>query len=136
MDLDEAREFIRSNHRAVMATRRASGDPQLSPVLCAIDSGGRIGVSTRETAMKVKNLRRDPRVSLCVLNDGFFGEWIRVDGTAEVVSLPDAMELLVDYYRSLAGEHPDWDDYRSAMARERRVFVRIEIERAGPDRSG
>lgn len=136
MDLDEAREFIRSNHRAVMATRRASGDPQLSPVLCAIDSGGRIGVSTRETAMKVKNLRRDPRVSLCVLNDGFFGEWIRVDGTAEVVSLPDAMELLVDYYRSLAGEHPDWDDYRSAMERERRVFVRIEIERAGPDRSG
>jgi PPOX class probable F420-dependent enzyme len=136
MDIDQARTFLRQNHRAVMVTRRAGGDPQLSPVLCAIDAEGRIGVSTRETAMKVKNLRRDPRVSLCVLNDGFFGEWIQVDGTAEIVSLPEAMELLVDYYRSLAGEHPDWDDYRAAMERERRVLVRIRIERAGPDRSG
>jgi PPOX class probable F420-dependent enzyme len=119
-----------------MATRRARGDLQLSPVLCTLDPEGRVTVSTRETAMKVKNLRRDPRVSLCVLNDRFFGEWIQVDGTAEVVSLPEAMELLVEYYRSLAGEHPDWDDYRAAMERERRVLVRIEIERAGPDRSG
>ncbi len=71
-----------------------------------------------------------------VLNDGFFGEWIQVDGSAEIVSLPEAMELLIDYYRSLAGEHPDWDEYRAAMGRERRVLVRIDIERAGPDRSG
>jgi PPOX class probable F420-dependent enzyme len=119
-----------------MATRRANGDPQLSPIMCALDSAGRVTISTRETAMKLKNLRRDPRVSLCVLNDGFFGEWIQVDGTAEVVSLPEAMELLIDYYRSLAGEHPDWDEYRAAMERERRVLVRIDIERAGPDRSG
>jgi PPOX class probable F420-dependent enzyme len=136
MDIDRARQFLRENHRAVIATRRAGGDAQLSPVLCALDSAGRVCVSTRETAMKVKNLRRDPRVSLCVLNDGFFGEWIQVDGTAEVVSLPEAMELLVEYYRSVAGEHPDWDEYRSAMERERRVLVRIDIERAGPDRSG
>lgn len=119
-----------------MATRRAGGDPQLSPVLGAVDAEGRVCVSTRETAMKVKNLRRDPRVSLCVLNDRFFGEWIQIDGTAEIVSLPEAMELLVDYYRSLAGEHPDWDEYRAAMERERRVLVRIQIDRAGPDRSG
>ncbi|HYU39747.1 MAG TPA: PPOX class F420-dependent oxidoreductase [Acidimicrobiia bacterium] len=136
MDIDRARQFLRENHRAVMATRRANGDPQLSPILCALDSAGRVTVSTRETAMKVKNLRRDPRVSLCVLNDGFFGEWIQVDGSAEIVSLPEAMELLIDYYRSLAGEHPDWDEYRAAMGRERRVLVRIDIERAGPDRSG
>jgi PPOX class probable F420-dependent enzyme len=136
MDIDEARSFVRDHHRAVMTTRRANGDPQLSPVVCSVDADGRVAVSTRETAMKVKNLRRHPRVSLCVLNDGFFGDWIQVDGTATIVSLPEAMELLVEYYRSLAGEHPDWDDYRAAMERERRVLVRIDIERAGPDRSG
>jgi PPOX class probable F420-dependent enzyme len=136
MDVERAREFLRANHRAVLVTRRADGGPQLSPVLCSIDAAGRPGVSTRETAMKVANLRRDPRVSLCVLNDGFFGDWIRFGGIAEIVSLPDAMELLVEYYRSLAGEHPDWDEYRAAMEQERRVLVRIEIERAGPDRSG
>jgi PPOX class probable F420-dependent enzyme len=136
MDLDAAREFIRHNHRAVMMTRRANGDPQLAPVVCGVDADGRVAVSTRETALKVKNLRRDPRASLCVLNDGFFGDWIQVDGTAEVVSLPEAMELLVEYYRSLAGEHDDWDEYRAAMERERRVLVRVELERAGPDRSG
>jgi PPOX class probable F420-dependent enzyme len=136
MDLERAREFLRVNHRAVMLTRRADGGPQLSPVLCSIDADGRAGVSTRETAMKVANLRRDHRVSLCVLNDGFFGDWIQADGIAEIVSLPDAMEPLVEYYRSLAGEHPDWEEYRAAMERERRVLVRIELERAGPDRSG
>jgi PPOX class probable F420-dependent enzyme len=136
MDVDRARAFIRENHRAVMVTRRTGGDPQLSPITCAVDADGRVGVSTRETAMKVKNLRRDPRVSLCVFSDGFFGDWLQVDGTAEVVSLPDAMEPLVDYYRSVAGEHPDWNDYRAAMERERRVLVRIDIDRAGPDRSG
>src|SRR5215207_1014550 len=136
MDVDRARDFIRENHRAVMMTRRAKGDPQLSPVMCGVDPGGKVALSTREPSMKVKNLRRDPRVSLCVLNDGFFGEWIQVDGIAEIVSLPDAMEVLVEYYRSLAGEHPDWDDYRASMEREKRVLVRIDLERAGPDRSG
>ncbi len=136
MDLEAARDFIRNNHRAVLMTTRANGDPQLSPVVCGVDADGRVAVSTRETALKVKNLRRNPRASLCVLNDGFFGDWVQVDGTAEIVSLPDAMELLVEYYRSLAGEHPDWDEYRAAMERERRVLVRIELDRAGPDRSG
>jgi PPOX class probable F420-dependent enzyme len=136
MDLEAAREFIRSHHRAVMTTRRANGDPQLSPVVCAVDADGRVAVSTRETALKVRNLRRDSHTSLCVLNDGFFGDWVQVDGTADVVSLPDAMELLVEYYRSLAGEHPDWHEYRAAMERERRVLVRVELDRAGPDRSG
>lgn len=136
MDIERARAFIRENHRAVLATRRANGDPQLSPVVCGVDDAGRVNVSTREPSMKVKNLRRDPRVSVCVLNDRFFGDWLQVDGTAEIVSLPEAMDLLIEYYRSLAGEHPDWDDYRAAMERERRVLVRIDISRAGPDRSG
>jgi PPOX class probable F420-dependent enzyme len=136
MDLERARDFIREHHEAIMLTYRRDGSPQLSPVACNVDIRGQVIVSTRETALKTKNLRRDPRLSLCVITDGFYGEWIQVDGTAEVVSLPDAMELLVEYYRSTAGEHPDWDDYRAAMERERRVLVRITLERAGPDRAG
>ena len=137
MDHDAARAFIREHHRAVMATRRGNGAPQLSIVACNIDGQGRAIVSTRETAVKTKNARRDPRVSLCILpDDGWSGQWIQVDGTAEVLSLPEAMEPLVDYYRSTAGEHPDWDDYRAAMERERRVLIRVTIERAGPDIHG
>jgi PPOX class probable F420-dependent enzyme len=136
MQPDEAREFIATNHRAVLATRRRDGRPQLSPVTCGLDDRGRVVISTRETAVKTKNLRRDPHASLCVFSDGFFGQWVQVEGSAEVVSLPEAMEPLVDYYRRTAGEHPDWDDYRAAMIRERRVIVRVTIERAGPDISG
>jgi PPOX class probable F420-dependent enzyme len=136
MDLDRARDFIREHHQAVMLSYRADGSAQMSPVACGVDADGFVVVSTRETALKAKNARRDPRVSLCVLTNGFYGEWIQVDGEATVVSLPDAMEMLVSYYRSISGEHPDWDEYRAAMESERRVIVRIALTRAGPDRSG
>ena len=136
MDLDEAREYLRVNHHAVLATTRADGRPQLSPVAVTVDSDGRAIVSTRETALKIRNVHRDPHVSLCAFTDGFFGNWVQVDGVADVQSLPEAMEPLVDYYRSVAGEHGDWDDYRAAMQRERRVLLRVTITRAGPDRSG
>jgi PPOX class probable F420-dependent enzyme len=136
MQADEARQFIAANHRAVLATRRADGEPQLSPVLCALDDEGRVIISTRETAVKTKNLRRDPRAALCVVNDAFFGPWAQVEGHADVISLPDAMDLLVDYYRRISGEHSDWADYRAAMVRDRRVIIRISITRAGPTTSG
>jgi PPOX class probable F420-dependent enzyme len=136
MDADAARGFIRKNHHAVLATYRADGSPQMSPVAAAVDSDGMIVVSTRETAIKTKNLRRDPRASLCVLSDGFYGDWVLVDGRAAIVSLPEAMDGLVAYYRAVAGEHPDWDDYRAAMERERRVLLRISVDRAGPNKSG
>jgi PPOX class probable F420-dependent enzyme len=136
MELGTAREFLRAHHRAVLATSRADGRPQLSPVAATVDDEGRVLISTREAAIKTRNLRRDPRASLCVLNDGFFGEWIQVEGTAEIISLPDAMEILVSYYRGVAGEHSDWDEYRAAMEREHRVIVRITMTRAGPDVSG
>jgi PPOX class probable F420-dependent enzyme len=136
MDLDQAREFLHDNHHAVLATYRRDGRPQLSPVTVVVDAGGNVVVSSRETAVKTKNVRRDPRVSLCVVNDRFYGEWVQVDGTATVVSLPEAMDALVDYYRRAAGEHPDWDEYRAAMEREQRVVLRVAIERAGPDVSG
>ncbi|MCW2882737.1 MAG: hypothetical protein JWQ95_6837 [Sphaerisporangium sp.] len=133
MDLNKARDFIRNNHRAVMVTTHADGRPQTSPVSVGLDADGRVVVSTRETAAKTRNLRNNPAVTLCVMTDRFYGDWIQVDGTAEVVSLPEAMEPLVDYYRGISGEHSDWDDYRAAMTRDRRVIVRVDISRAGPD---
>jgi PPOX class probable F420-dependent enzyme len=136
MDISRAAEFLRVHHRAVLATVRADGRPQLSPVVAAVDDEDRVLISTRETAIKAKNLARDPHASLCVINDGFFGEWIQADGMAELVHLPDALDLLEDYYRRISGEHPDWEDYRAAMRRERRLVVRITLSRAGPDRSG
>ena len=127
---------MREHHRAVLATRRSDGAPQLSPVAASVDASGRLVVSSRETAFKTKNVRRDPRVSVCVFTDGFYGPWVQVDGTAEVISLPEAMEGLIEYYRSIGGEHPDWDDYRAAMEREQRVLLAVTITRAGPDRQG
>jgi PPOX class probable F420-dependent enzyme len=136
VEIERAIEFLREHHRAVLATNRADGRPQLSPVTVGVDDEGRILISTRETAVKTKNLARDPHAFLCVFTDGFFGPWVQADGTAEIVHLPEAMDLLEYYYRSLSGEHPDWDDYRAAMRRDQRVIVRISLTRAGPDVSG
>ena len=93
-------------------------------------------ISTRETAYKTRNLRRDPWAQACMFTDGFFGPWIFVEGAAEVISLPEAMELLIDYYKRFPGANPEWDEYRARMERERRVLVRIALERAAPDRQG
>jgi PPOX class probable F420-dependent enzyme len=132
VDVEAARAFLSKQHRAVLATSRADGTPQLSPVLATVDEAGRVVVSTTEGSVKVRNLRRRPHAALCVLNDGFFGDWTQVEGEVEIVSLPDAMDGLIDYYRRVAGEHADWDEYRAAMERDRRVLLRIPIERAGP----
>lgn len=136
MDLDEALAFVREHHHAVLATVRADGRPQLTPVTCGVDRDGMVVVSTRQTAMKTKNVRRETWCSLCVFTDAFYGPFVQIEGTAELVELPDAMEHLVEYYRSVAGEHPDWDDYRAAMERDRRVMLRVRPERVGPNRSG
>ena len=136
MDLDEARNHIRENSHAVLATLRTDGTPQLSPVDAAVDDAGRVVVSSRETAYKVRNLRREGRGWLCVLSDRFYGPWVQVEGVVSIVSLPEAMEPLVDYYRSISGEHPDWDDYRAAMERDRRVVISITPERVGPTKIG
>jgi PPOX class probable F420-dependent enzyme len=136
LDVETALSFLRANHHAVLATARADGRPQMSPIVANVDAGGRVAISSRETALKVKNLRRDPYASLCVVGDGFFGEWVQIEGPATILSLPDAMEPLVEYYRSLSGEHPDWADYRAAMERDRRVLILISPERVGPNVSG
>jgi PPOX class probable F420-dependent enzyme len=136
MDIEGAIRFARENHRAVLATRRRDGRTQLSPVTCGVDGDGLVVISTRQTAVKTKNVRRDPAVSLCIMNDAFYGAWAQVDGTAAIVSLPEAMDGLVEYYRSISGEHPDWDDYRDAMQREQRCLLRITVTAAGPNVSG
>jgi PPOX class probable F420-dependent enzyme len=135
MELEAAREFIRRHNRAVLANRRPGGIQQ-SPVLVTIDDEGRAIISSRETAYKVKNLRRDPWAQVCVFTKRFFGEWIYAEGEAEIVSLPEAMDPLIDYYKRFPDDNPDWDEYRERMRREKRVLIRIELGRAGPDRQG
>ena len=135
MDTATALDFIARHHRAVLATTRADGHPQLSLVAAGVD-GDKVVVSTRETAIKTKNLRRRPWASLIVFTDSFYGDSVQVEGPVEVVSLPEAMEGLIAYYRNISGEHPDWDDYRAAMVRDKRVLLRITAERAGPDHLG
>lgn len=135
VNVQEALEFIEKNHRAVLATTRMDGRVQLSPVTAGVE-GDKVVISTREGAMKTRNLRRQPWASLLVFTDSFFGNWVQVEGGVEIVSLPEAMDGLVAYYRRISGEHPDWDDYRAAMERDRRVLVRMTVERAGPDKEG
>ncbi|MPZ72712.1 MAG: TIGR03618 family F420-dependent PPOX class oxidoreductase [Nitriliruptorales bacterium] len=136
MSPDDARSFVAQHHRAVMITRRGSGGLQTSPVTVGVDDDARIVISSRETAYKVRNLRRDPAVTLCVFTDRFFGPWVQIDGTAELVPLPAAMDGLIDYYRRISGEHPDWDDYRQAMVDDQRLLIRVTVERAGPSHEG
>ncbi len=136
MDLDAARSYVRDQHHAVLATLRKDGSPQLTPVDAAVDEAGLVVVSTRETAFKVKHIRRTGRAWLCMLPDSFFGDWIYIEGNATIQSLPEAMDGLISYYRSISGEHPDWDDYRAAMDRDQRCLIKIELTRAGPDLHG
>ena len=136
MDIADALEFIRANSQAVLATGRRDGRPQLSPVNVVVNATGQVVLSSRATAVKVKNLRRDPYASLCVTTTAFYGDWCQVEGSVTVVDLPEAMDGLVDYFRSASGEHPDWDEYRAAMVSERRVRVVIDVERAGPSVAG
>ncbi|HIM85781.1 MAG TPA: PPOX class F420-dependent oxidoreductase [Acidimicrobiia bacterium] len=135
MDTSEGIYFVRHNNRAVLATIRRDGSPQQSPVTVGLVDEA-IVMSTRETAYKVRNLRRDPRAWLCVVTDGWYGQWVQLACTTEVVSLPDAMDGLVAYYRALSGEHPDWDDYRRAMVEDQRCLVRFTVLAAGPDAAG
>jgi PPOX class probable F420-dependent enzyme len=136
MNIDLARDFVRHNHRAVLTTYHPDGRAQLSPVIVGVDDAGHVVISTRETAVKTHNLAGDPRVAICVLTEAFFGEWVLIEGLADIVHLPDAMQPLVDYFRGVSGEHPDWENYRAAMVRDQRVLVRVTITRAGPDRQG
>ncbi len=129
-------DFIRPRHHAILVTTRADGRPQLSPVTCGLDTDGRIVISTYPSRAKARNARRNPNASVCVLSDEFDGPYVQVDGTAEVLDLPDAVEPLVEYFRVISGEHPDWDEYREAMRRQGKCLIRVTIDRWGPVATG
>ncbi|HTI22175.1 MAG TPA: PPOX class F420-dependent oxidoreductase [Kutzneria sp.] len=129
-------EFLRTRHRAIIITMRADGSPQSSPVTCGVDSEGRIVVSTYPERAKAHNARRDPRVSFCVLSDEWDGPYVHVEGTAEVLDLPAALDPLVEYFRGISGEHPDWDEYRAAMVRQGKCLIRVTPTRWGPVSTG
>jgi PPOX class probable F420-dependent enzyme len=133
---DELLAFLRPRHHAVLMTTRRDGRPQASPNTCGVDAEGRIVISTYPERAKAANIRRHPQVSVCVLSDEFNGPWVQVDGTAEVLDLPDALEPLVEYFRVISGEHPDWDEYRRAMSQQGKSLIRVRIERWGPIATG
>ncbi|MEU6282064.1 PPOX class F420-dependent oxidoreductase [Streptomyces sp. NPDC047028] len=136
VSLDELLDFVRPRHRAILLTRRADGSPQASPLTCGVDDAGRIVVSTYPERAKTRNAKRESRVSLLVLSDEWNGPWVQVDGTAEVLDSPDSVEPLVEYYRNIAGEHPDWDEYREAMVKQGKSIIRVTPERWGPVATG
>ena len=133
---EELLAFVRPRHHAIVITVRSDGSPQASPVTCGVDDAGRIVIATYPMRAKARNARRDPRVSVVVLSDDFGGAWVQVDGDAEVIDVPEAVEPLVGYYRSVAGEHPDWAEYRAAMMRQGKSLLRVTPRRWGPVATG
>lgn len=133
---DAMLDFVRPRHKMIVIPRRRTGDPQASPVTGGVDSEGRIVISTYPDRAKAHNLRRDPRCSVLVLSDKFGDAWLQVDGTAEVIDLPDSVEPLVEYFRSISGEHPDWEEYRQAMVAQGKSLLRITPVNWGPIATG
>ncbi|WP_422770334.1 PPOX class F420-dependent oxidoreductase [Plantactinospora sp. WMMC1484] len=136
VDRAELLDFLRTRHRAILITTRPDGRAQSSPVTCGVDADGRIVISTYPERAKATNARRDPRVSVCVLSDDWNGPWVHLDGTAEVLDLPAALEPLVEYFRCISGEHPDWDEYREAMRQQGKSLIRVTIDSWGPVATG
>ena len=136
VDRDALLDFVRPRNHWVMTTMRRDGRPQISPVTGGVGPDGRLLVATYPSRDKVHNLRRDPRATICVLSDHFGGAWVQVDGAATVSDVPEALDGLVDYFRSVSGEHPDWDDYRAAMLRQGKCLIAIDVERWGPIATG
>ncbi len=132
----ELLDFVRGRHKVVLVTAKRDGSPQLSPVTAGVDGDGRIVVATYPERAKAHNARRDPHVSLLVVSDEWNGAWVQVDGRAEVLDLPEALEPLVEYFRAIGGEHDDWDEYRAAMQRQGKALIRVTIDRWGPIATG
>lgn len=136
VDRSELNDFVRDRHRALLITNRSSGGVQASPVTCGLGDDGRILVATYPSRAKTANARRDPAVSLVVMSDDFDGPWVQIDGTAEVADLPEAVDGLVEYFRCISGEHPDWDEYRSAMVAQGKSLIAVTPRRWGPVATG
>lgn len=136
VDLAGLLDFARTRHRAILLTARADGRPQGSPLTCGVDGEGRLVMSTYPERAKTRNAKRDPRVSVIVLSDEWNGPWVQVDGTAEVIDPPESVEPLVEYFRVISGEHPDWEEYREAMRRQGKSLIRVTPDRWSPIATG
>ncbi|MEU6733530.1 PPOX class F420-dependent oxidoreductase [Streptomyces physcomitrii] len=136
VDLNGLLDFVRPRHRALLITRRADGSPQASPLTAGVDDAGRVVMSTYPERAKTRNARRDSAVSVVVLSDDWNGPWVQIDGEAEVLDAPDSVEPLVEYFRNISGEHPDWDEYRAAMLRQGKSLIRVTPRRWGPLATG
>ena len=136
VDREQMLEFVRPRHHFVLLTYRRDGTVQSSPVTGGVDAEGRLVVSSYPDRAKTANLRRDPRAGVLVLSDDFGGAWLQVDGEGEVLDMPEALDGLVEYFRSISGEHPDWDEYREAMRRQDKVLLRVTPTRWGPVATG
>ncbi|MFT3899854.1 MAG: PPOX class F420-dependent oxidoreductase [Gordonia sp. (in: high G+C Gram-positive bacteria)] len=135
-DRDALLEFIRPRHNMILATTRTDGSPQMSPVMAGVDEDGRIVIATYPGRAKTVNAKRNPRVSICVLSDAFYEGWVQVDGTAEVLDMPESEDALVDYFRCISGEHSDWDEYRAAMRLQNKSLIRVTPTRWSPIATG
>lgn len=136
VERDALLDFVRTRHKGTFVTRRSDGRPQMSPITCGVDQQGRVVISTYPERVKAVNARRAPQVSILIHSDDWDGPYVQLDGTAEVIDMPEAVEALVDYFRSISGEHPDWEDYRQAMQRQGKSLIRITIQRWGPIATG
>ena len=136
VDLAGLLDFVRPRHHALLLTPRADGSPQASPVTCGVDEAGRIVISTYPERAKAANARRARTATVVVLSDDFGGPWVQVDGEAEVLDMPESLEPLVEYFRCISGEHPDWDEYRDAMRRQGKSLIRVTPRRWGPVATG
>ena len=137
IEIDHAKQFLTKHHWGILATRRKNGQLQMSPVTVGLDSEGRAVISSRVTAYKVNNLRRDPRAALCAITSSFHGEgWVQINGSAKIISLPDALDTLMNLHRQAYGEHKSWPEFQERMVREKRVIIRIDIESVGPQVRG
>ena len=136
VDRAEMEDFVRPRHRGVLLTTRRDGRPQSSLVTLGLDTSGRVVVSSYPERAKSINAKRNPAASMVVMSDEFGGEWIHLDGTAEVLDMPEALDGLVEYFRVISGEHPDWDEYREAMARQGKSLIRLTIDQWGPISKG
>ena len=133
---DELLDFVRPRHHMLLVTQRSDGRPQASPVTGGVDDAGRIVISTYPERAKTQNARQRPQVSVVVLSDDFGGAWVQVDGDCEVIDSPESVEPLVEYFRNISGEHPDWDEYRRAMVEQGKSILRIPPMRWGPLATG
>lgn len=137
MEIADVQKFVAVNHRGCLAVHKRDGWPQMTLVTPGTDAEGRVILTSRGTTYKAKNIRRDPRVSLVVFGEQFHGsKYVQIHGTAEIVELPEAMDLLIHWHRQVYGEHQNWDEYRDRMKREQRVIFRINIEKVGPNKRG